>query len=59
VIERILDRLLNAGYEVSTRKVGDVYQVRLVRFDRPMIMAEGADLGLAMIYASDEAGFIE
>ena len=53
-MEVLLERLLDARLEVSTRKLEDgTYQVRLVEPDGSTTMGEGPDLLMALILAAD------
>ena len=56
-VELVLGRLLDAGYEVCSRKVDQIYQVRLSRQDGPVRMTEANDVNEALYQAAELAGF--
>lgn len=61
----MFERVLDARYEISTRKLEDgTYQVRITSprtsdaLSETVTMAESHDFDLALIHAAEQAGFI-
>ena len=52
----LIEQLLSDGYEISSRKVGDTYQVRLTGVYGNMAMAEASTLETALQQAAEQAG---
>jgi hypothetical protein len=56
-LELVLNWLLNNGYEVCSRKVDDIYEVRLTGPLGSTTMIEANDLSEACYLAAEQVGF--